>query len=206
MEDIFKRPLFAPAEAQGEAPEILDDMPTFEEQEAQDTEPDTDTAEEPQEAKETLSPYEEAILAEMTRRAQTDEQIAHGLTSPEKNIKECYRYITAQARKQAVNGSAMIRDEVVFGWAVHYYTESKETIDAELKPKGKTNAKTPAKNAKKATPKAAPKPATKDNMQSLRERLFSSLSKKVETDKQGNRVTTIERNGQKAVMTELSLF
>ena len=40
-----------------------------------------------------------------------------------KNITDMFKYIENQARKQAINGCAMIEDQEVFGWAVHYYDE-----------------------------------------------------------------------------------
>jgi len=38
-------------------------------------------------------------------------------------LDECIKYITREAKKQAVNGTAMIEDKEVFGWAVHFYDE-----------------------------------------------------------------------------------
>ena len=101
-----------------------EDMPDFESE--------TQTA--PTGAGET-NPYEAVILAEMERRAETDPQLASGLRSPEKSVKECWKYVTAQARKEAKGSCAMVRDDVVYGWAVHYYTESPEAIAEEMKPK-----------------------------------------------------------------------
>ncbi|MBR6081208.1 MAG: hypothetical protein IKP60_13785 [Treponema sp.] len=51
-------------------------------------------------------------------------------------IKDCFAYITEQAKKQAVNGCAMIEDSVVFKWARDYYIEElpkkagKKEVDA----------------------------------------------------------------------------
>lgn len=45
------------------------------------------------------------------------------MRNPNKNITDMFKYIENQARKQAVNGCAMIEDQEVFGWAVHYYDE-----------------------------------------------------------------------------------
>lgn len=41
----------------------------------------------------------------------------------EKSLDECMKYITEQARKQAVNNTACISNDEVYGWAVHYYQE-----------------------------------------------------------------------------------
>lgn len=40
-----------------------------------------------------------------------------------KTMKDCWSYITQQARKRAQNGCAMIEDTEVYGWAVHYFEE-----------------------------------------------------------------------------------
>lgn len=45
------------------------------------------------------------------------------MRNPKKTITDMFKYIENQARKQAVKGCAMVEDQVVFGWAVHYYDE-----------------------------------------------------------------------------------
>ena len=159
--------------------EIVEDMPDFEEITAgmpcegeesvtettadaentivseENTEESADTEETPQDdTKEKkpkeLNPYEKVILAEMERRAQNgDELLATAMQSNDKNIQSCYEYVKAQAKKQAVAGCAMIEDAVVYGWAHHYYIESKETIDKEMK---KSAPKTEKKTAEKPKP------------------------------------------------------
>lgn len=46
----------------------------------------------------------------------------------EKDLKGMISYIRSEAQNQAVNGVAMIEDEVVYGWAVHYFDESNEKL------------------------------------------------------------------------------
>lgn len=106
-----------------------------------------------------LNPYEQVILAEMERRAQGDDGdmpdtlLADALKSPDKNIHECFAYITAQARKKASGNCAMIEDAIVYGWAHHYYIEPKSAIDAELHPAPKAKTPTNADSKPKAEPK-----------------------------------------------------
>lgn len=45
------------------------------------------------------------------------------MESPNVSIDGMYDYIKKEAQKQAVNGCAMIEDEVVYGWGRHYYDE-----------------------------------------------------------------------------------
>lgn len=124
-----------------------EDMPDFEAEalaESPETpEPEDDTTDTEQSAEEAPTkapskpnPYEALILEEMKRRATTDSLLAKGLESADKSISECFRYVTAQARKEATGNCAMIEDNKVYGWAVHYYIEPKEVIDKELAPKG----------------------------------------------------------------------
>lgn len=42
---------------------------------------------------------------------------------PNVTIEGMWKYITAEAKKQAVGGSACIEDEEVYGWGRHYYDE-----------------------------------------------------------------------------------
>lgn len=46
----------------------------------------------------------------------------------EKNLKGMIIFIRMEAKKQAVNGVAMIEDEVVYGWAIHYFDESNKDL------------------------------------------------------------------------------
>ena len=54
-------------------------------------------------------------------------------------IKDCFKYITEQARKKAVNNCAMVEDSVVYKWARDYYIEilpkeaTKEEVDVVQK-------------------------------------------------------------------------
>lgn len=48
------------------------------------------------------------------------------MRNPKKTITDMFKYIENQARKQAVKGCAMVEDQVVFGWAVHYYDEEND--------------------------------------------------------------------------------
>lgn len=47
----------------------------------------------------------------------------------EKSLKQMIDFIKSKAEKQAKNGMAMINDEVVYGWAIHYWDESNETLN-----------------------------------------------------------------------------
>ena len=171
-----------------------------------------------------LSAYEKAVLAEMERRANEDGDtlVADALKSKDKNIHECWQYITAQAKKKAVAGCAMIEDAIVFGWAHHYYIEPKAVIDAELHPKPKEKPKTDTKTAttpsptkSKEKPKTETKPKKKgsyaDNplLKSIMEKnKGKGKSKKtITTNSNGDKVEEVKGgNGKIYKITEFSLF
>ena len=66
----------------------------------------------------------ERIKDYLDERARKDELFARSYAKTNKNIDECYEYIVGEARKQCKDSdSACISDDVVYGWAVHYYDE-----------------------------------------------------------------------------------
>lgn len=46
----------------------------------------------------------------------------------EKDLKEMAEYIKGLAKKEAVNGVAIIEDETVYGWAKEYFTKSNKEL------------------------------------------------------------------------------
>ena len=142
-----------------------------------------------------LNPYEQIILAEMQRRATDDELLASGLESADKSIQECFKYVYEQARKIKDGNVAMVEDTKVYGWAVHYYIEPKDVIDAELRPKVE----------KKADDKKATAP-TKPNKNPI---LSVAKSKGKETKKgepKTNVVSKKDKKGNVVDITEFLLF
>lgn len=129
-----------------------------------------------------LNPYEQVILSEMQRRAnEGDTLLKESLDSKDKDIHGCFSYVKHQAQKKAVGGCAMIEDDVVFGWAHHYYIEPKDVIDAEMKVATKKEDKT---DSSKVTPKVAKKNRAENR----------------------DKVTTVKNGGQTFTITEFSLF
>jgi len=86
-----------------------DEEEETEEEETEETpQQSSGTAENKPKAPSKPNPYQQAILAEMTKRAtEGDLLLATALKSPDKSIKECYEYVLMQARKKAVNNCAM---------------------------------------------------------------------------------------------------
>lgn len=215
-----------------ETAEVEEETTEEETSEGESEENEEESTEEKKEDKpKELSPYEKAILAEMERRvSEGDELLATAMQSADKNISACYSYVKEQARKQAVAGCAMIEDAVVYGWAHHYYIESKETIDAELKPKATKKAEEKAKKT------AEQKKAEEQKKKVFANPLLAALMKKgakiaegdevavtktkekkdeqgnvlqstsVKTAADGTRTTTLTKEGKTYTMTEFALF
>ncbi|MBQ3799801.1 MAG: hypothetical protein II837_05830 [Treponema sp.] len=99
-----------------------------------------------------LTPQEGAVKAYLDSQTVADEALRNFYV-PSK-IKDCFKYVTEQAQKEAVNGCAMIEDAQVYKWARDYYIEVlpkeadksvvevvQEKVKAEAKPKAKAEKK-----------------------------------------------------------------
>jgi hypothetical protein len=87
----------------------------------------------------------------------------------DKAIEGCCSYITAEAKKKAVKGCAVIADDEVFGWAIHYFDENLSAPTAAPAAKVTTTAdpdvmRVTAEKAVK-TPVATPKAKKVDDVQ-----------------------------------------
>lgn len=72
----------------------------------------------------------------------------------DKSLKQMVDFIKSLAQKEAKNGMAMIEDEVVYGWAIHYWDESNESLKLEkAKIEKETEKEEPEKIIKKPTKK-----------------------------------------------------
>lgn len=77
-----------------------------------------------------MNPVKQAIKTYLDNRAKTDELFAVAYAKPNKNIDECFNYVVGEARKQGGN-AVYLPDEVVFGWAVHYYDEDNLIVEKQ---------------------------------------------------------------------------
>lgn len=80
--------------------------------------------------------FMEVIKAYLDKRAQEDELFAKAYAKPQKCIEACCKYIISMARK--LGNAVAVPDEVVYGWAVHYYDEEgikiEEAPECEVQP------------------------------------------------------------------------
>lgn len=96
--------------------------------------------------------FQDTIKAYLDKRAEEDSLFAVTYAKENKNIKDCCTYITSQAKKQASNGCAAISDDVVFGWAVHYYDEDDIKVDKTSNMRVSVNNSAPKKQRLRKKP------------------------------------------------------
>jgi hypothetical protein len=58
----------------------------------------------------------------------TREDMNDKYLNEEKDLKGMISFVRSEAQKQAKDGMAMIDDEVVYGWAIHYFDESNDKL------------------------------------------------------------------------------
>jgi hypothetical protein len=75
------------------------------------------------------------IKDHLDKMAQQDFAFAERYKLESKSLDKCIQYIKSQAQKQAKQGFAAIEDDVVYGWAVHYYQEDNVEVNEKVKAK-----------------------------------------------------------------------
>lgn len=72
--------------------------------------------------------FEKIIKEYLEGRAKSDaifaEKFFERCAKEEKAIEGCCSYIKSMAKKEAQGGCAVIEDDKVFGWAMHYFDEN----------------------------------------------------------------------------------
>lgn len=102
--------------------------------------------------------YKKAIAAYLIQRAQQDRFLLEAMAKEGKSLDGVLAYVKSEARKQQREGVAVIPDEEVYQWAVHYVIE--DSLDCE--PKEGLTIKTAAKTKKSvAEPVEKPKKTLK---------------------------------------------
>lgn len=114
----------------------------------------------------TNNSFQDTIKAYLDKRAKEDSLFAVTYAKENKNIKDCCTYITSQAKKQASNGCAMVEDDVVFGWAVHYYDEDDIKVEKTSNTRSEVKTSAPKKTEEKQpeAPKLKIRPKKKEDV------------------------------------------
>lgn len=71
----------------------------------------------------------------------------------EKTLKQMTEFIKGQAQKQSHDGMAMVEDEVVYGWAIHYFDETNDKLELSTKTTNETNTRNKSNEENKTTKK-----------------------------------------------------
>ena len=110
-----------------------------------------------------MNTFEKIIKDYIESACKTDEVLAGKYEKSGKDIEGCCKYIKSEARKQAKNGCAAIKDDEVFGWAVHYFDEEMTAPKGNVDCKVETTADPNVVRAKVAdVPKKAVSLANKN--------------------------------------------
>lgn len=94
--------------------------------------------------------YKKMIAKYLSDRCKEDLYLAEAVQKPGKTLDGVIKYVTSEARKKAQGNVAVIPDDEVYSWAVHYILE--DSLDSEP---GK--AEKPVKEEKKAQKKESDK-------------------------------------------------
>ena len=74
----------------------------------------------------------------------------------EKSLQQMIDFIMSEAQKKAKDNRAIVKDEVVFGWAIHYWDEPNDKLEINKV------AKAPTKSSNRRPKKQTTKSKTKD--------------------------------------------
>ena len=64
---------------------------------------------------------QELVLEYLEKNA--SDVLAEKINAGTKTLNDCWKFITAEAKKKAKNGCACIEDVTVYGWAIHFFEE-----------------------------------------------------------------------------------
>lgn len=68
------------------------------------------------------------VAKELISEFAKDPSLAEEYRAKKRTLEEVIDYIVGEARKMAVCGRAVVRDEEVYGWAIHYVQDGKEKV------------------------------------------------------------------------------
>ena len=140
----------------------------------------------------------ERIKDYLDERASKDELFAQSYAKTNKNIDECYDYIVGEARKQCKDSDSIcISDDVVYGWAVHYYDEDNIKVGRSTESKESTESKKMSDEDKKKVLEEARKKAYKTN------KMSSNANKK---ESEANKKSADAKKSKPAKVQQLNLF
>jgi hypothetical protein len=77
----------------------------------------------------------DALMIYCNKVAESDEVLKKSIESEEKDFDKCWNFIEAKAKEHLKSKSGSVNPMIVFGWAIHYFLETNETLEKETKVK-----------------------------------------------------------------------
>lgn len=75
------------------------------------------------------SEIKDTALLKIVSYLLTREDMDAKYLNEDKSLKQMVEYIKSEAKKKAKDGMAMIEDDVVYGWAIHYFDEPNDKLN-----------------------------------------------------------------------------
>ena len=98
------------------------------------------------------------ILDYLKKKSENDEVFKSKLNNEKKNVEEMMQFIFGKAKAKANENVAIIQDNEVYGWAIHYFDEDNLVVkNNEYKAKVSSTKKDKPVKEKKNEPKETPK-------------------------------------------------
>lgn len=79
------------------------------------------------------SEIKDKTLLKIVEYLTSREDMSDKYLNEEKSLKQMIEFIKGQAQKQSHDGMAIIEDEIVYGWAIHYFDETNEKLELSIK-------------------------------------------------------------------------
>lgn len=106
------------------------------------------------------NPYEGLVLTYLKEFASP--ALAKRINEGNKTLGQCWNYVMSEARKEAHNGCACIKDDTVYCWIIHFFEEDEIQGDKYNKAVAGAGKVITSAKAEEAKPKTAPKKAKAD--------------------------------------------
>jgi len=109
----------------------------------------------------------DALMIYCNKMSENDDILKKAIESDEKDFDKCWSFIEAKAKEHLKNKSGSVNPVTVFGWAIHYFLETNEVLEAEAKVKIEKQSKehTVDKVEKKVENKKQEKEKPKSNVE-----------------------------------------
>lgn len=67
----------------------------------------------------------------LTEQIKADDQLKRAIEKENKTIDKCWKYIMSKAKEHLNSKSGYIEEDVILGWAIHYFIEEDEVLNIQ---------------------------------------------------------------------------